>query len=193
MKLFYGLLIFFSFVIGGCKHTKTEEKNNEEFVFQIDSVDKKTGLQRMQVSKVKQEITLQNKKYELSIQRTPADSLPQVKVDGGLFADNIIKLAIHRQNGTKLLVKTFTKKDFAAQLPDTFLKYAVLEGIVYDDEVSEDTKQFTLAASVCVPMSDIYVPFSIKIAANGSYTIQQDESMEEVPMSAIIGEEEAKK
>ena len=56
----------------------------EQLMFQIDSVDHVTGLQRMQVSRIDQYIVSGGKKYNLFIER-PSDSLPSVKSDLGIL------------------------------------------------------------------------------------------------------------
>ena len=182
MKYCYGLLLALLLVVAGCKEKKENQKSHEQLIFQMEAVDEKTGLQRMQVSKIKQQIVCQNKKYQLSIDRVPCDSLPQVKGEGGMFADNVITLHIQREKGGKVVYKRFTKRDFKAFLPEAFYKNSILEGVVFDEESTEQAKEIILAASVCVPMSDIYVPFSIKVSSKGGLTIQRNESMEEVPL-----------
>ena len=182
MKYCYGMLLLLLLAVAGCKEKKEDKHSHEQLIFQMETVDEKTGLQRMQVSRIKQEIVCQKKKYQLAIDRVPCDSLPQVKMEGSLYADNVITLSIRRENGGKVVSRRFTKRDFKAQLPEEFYNHAILEGMVFDEESTEDAKVITLASSVCVPMSDIYVPFSIRITDKGGVTILRNESMEEVPL-----------
>ena len=96
------------------------------------------------------------------------------------FVDNQIKVKITRDNGTTLLEKTFTKKDFAAHLSEKYLKASVLEGLVFDDVRTAEKKEITLAASVSYPMTDLYVPFTLVVTQDGKLSISKDESMGEM-------------
>ena len=145
-----------------------------------DHVTHQTGLQRMQVSQIKQEITCRGKKFQLSVERTPDDKLPHVKSDMGLFVDNSIKVKITRDNGTTLFEKTFIKNDFASLLPAKYLKRSVLEGLVFDDVRTAEKKEITLAASVSYPMTDLYIPFVLVISQDGKLSISKDEDMGEM-------------
>ena len=166
--------------LAGCGEQKNDNKEEEKRIFQIESVDEKSGLQRMQVSRINQEIACKGKKFQLSVERTPDDKLPQVKSDMGLFVDNSIKVKITRDNGTTLFEKTFIKNDFASHLPTKYLKRSVLEGLVFDDVRTAEKKEITLAASVSYPMTDLYIPFVLVISQDGKLSISKDEDMGEM-------------
>ena len=167
-------------VLSGCGEQKKDSKEEEKRIFQIESVDEKSGLQRMQVSRVNQEISCRGKKYKLSVERTPDEKLPHVKSNMGLFVDNSIKVRIIRDNGTSLFEKTFTKNDFAGSLSAKYLKHSVLEGLVFDDVRTAENKEITLAASVSYPMTDLYIPFVLVISQDGKLSISKDEDMGEM-------------
>ena len=166
-------------VLAGCGEQKKDTKEEEKRIFQIESVDEKSGLQRMQVSRVNQEIACKGKKYQLTVERTPADDLPKVKSDMGLFADNRISVKITRSDGSVLFSKTFLKTDFATYLPESYLKRSVLEGIVFDDVTTAVNNEITLAGSVSYPMTDLYIPFKVVIDQSGKMSIRKDEDMGE--------------
>lgn len=168
-------------VLAGCKDDKKNEQEEVKRIFQIESVDENTGLQRMQVSRISQEIACKGKKFTLSVERTPSDDLPHVKSDMGLFADNQIKVRITRENGTSLFEKTFTKRDFASHLTEKYLSHSVLEGLVFDDVRTTEKKEITLAASVSYPMTDLYVPFMLVVTQDGKLSILKDEDMGAIP------------
>lgn len=63
--------------------------------------------------------------------------------------------------------KTFTKQNFASLIPDRYLTHSILEGMVFDDEKTSNSKNIILAASVSIPMTDLYIPFSIIITPDG--------------------------
>ena len=127
MKQVYILAILFVTMLSGCTSNTKESKEEAKRIFQIESVDENTGLQRMQISKVNQTIGCKGKKFQLAVTRTPDEKLPHVKSDMGLFMDNRIQVKITRENGTSLFEKTFTKNDFADYLPEKYLKRSILE------------------------------------------------------------------
>lgn len=183
MKRIYIIAALVAVCLTGCKNDKKNAQEEVKRMFQIESVDENTGLQRMQVSRVNQEFSCRGKKYRLSVERTPSDDLPRVKSDMGLFADNIIKVRITRENGGTLFEKTFTKKDFAAHLSERYLSRSVLEGLVFDDVRTDEKKEITLAASVSYPMTDLYVPFTLVVSQDGKLSISMDEDMGTVPFT----------
>ena len=72
--------------------------------------------------------------------------------------------------------KTFTKNDFSSVVDADFLAKSVLEGIVYDKTTPQGT---VYAASVCYPQTDLYVPLSITITADGKMSIQKVDMLED--------------
>ena len=175
MKQISILAILLMGILTGCGSSQKDTKEEQQRMFQLESVDENTGLQRMQVSRIKQDIACRGKKFQLSVERTPDDKLPHVKSDMGLLVDNSIKVKITRENGTALFEKTFTKNDFSAHLPAKYLKRSVLEGLVFDDVRTNENKELTLAASVSYPMTDLYTPFTIVISDAGKMTISNYE------------------
>jgi len=182
MKKIYVLSLLLMGILTGCGSNKKDSKEETQRMFQLENVDENTGLQRMQVSKVKQEIVCKGKKFQLSVERAPDDKLPHVKSDMGLFVDNSIKVKVTRDNGTTLFEKTFVKNDFASYLPDKYLKRSVLEGLVFDDVRTEEKKEITLAASVSYPMTDLYIPFVLVVSQDGRLSISKDEDMGEMTL-----------
>ena len=180
MKQIYILSLLLLGILTGCGSNKKDTKEETQRMFQLESVGENTGLQRMQVSRINQEIACKGKKFQLSVVRTPDDKLPQVKSDMGLFVDNSIKVKITRDNGTTLFEKTFIKNDFASYLSDKYLKRSVLEGLVFDDVRTAEKKEITLAASVSYPMTDLYIPFVLVISQDGKLAISKDEDMGEM-------------
>lgn len=150
-------------------------------MFQIDSVDQVTGVQRMQVSSVSQTIECDGKKYDLFIERAPNDSLPTVTNESGIFADNRIIVRITREEGGKVFAKTFTKQAFSDFLSAEYLRHFVLEGIVFDEEKTQAGTNIVLASSVCYPQTDLYIPFSITITRDGRMSVAKNDDMEEMP------------
>ena len=89
--------------------------------------------------------------------------------------DNKIVLHLTRGNET-VLNKTFTKNDFSSVVDANFLSKSILEGIVYDKTTPQG---IVYAASVCYPQTDLYMPLSITITADGKMSIQKVDILEE--------------
>ncbi len=169
----YIIVVIFTFLLVGCTGRKASTSvTDEQKLFQIDHVDEATGLQKMQPSQFSEEI------------EAGADSLPHVKSEMGLFADNRVVLSIKRQDKSNLYNKVFTKRDFASLLTEPYLEKSVLEGLVFDHEKTESANgNIVLAASVSFPMTDMYVPFTIVITPSGKMSIDRDEEAVDVPLS----------
>ena len=178
MKQLYFIFVVVLCMATGCGSKKDASGDSDQHIFQIDSVDRVTGVQRMQVSRTNQDIVCNGKKYRLFIDRSPSDSLKKVKSDAGIFTDNRIVLKIARENGTTLFSKTFTKQNFASLIPDRYLTHSILEGMVFDDEKTSNSKNIILAASVSIPMTDLYIPFSIIITPDGKITWREMKTWE---------------
>ncbi|WP_024995122.1 DUF4738 domain-containing protein [Phocaeicola paurosaccharolyticus] len=181
MKNFF-LLIASAALICGCSGKKSEEKNIDQLMFQLDSTATDSGIQKMQASNSEQQINVNGKSYNLSVNRAPSDSLPKVKTETGLFCDNKIAVRIiNKSNNSIIFSKTFTKRTFEEYLSDDFKNNAILEGIVFDSEKSKSNKTITLAASISFPLSDLYIPFSIKIANGTISSISKDDNFDDLP------------
>jgi len=133
--------------------------------------------QRMQVSDVKTTFTYKGKEYQSSVVRRPDESLPVVAVEEGeKFYDNRITLRLSC-GGKQVVDKVFTKESFASLVDARFMKYAVLEGLVYDETTAQG---IIYAASVGYPQSDLYVPIRLTITPDGKISMAKEELMEEV-------------
>ena len=180
MKQFGCLIVcLIASLLLGCSEKKQRQTEEQRQIFQIDSVDENTGIQRMQVMHIDQEILCKGKKYRLVIDRKPTDDLPVVKSEMGTFADNRITVKIIRENGASLFTKSFVKSDFSAYLTSDFLQHSVLEGLVYDDVKTGNNNEITLAASISYPMTDLYIPFTLVISQDGKLSLSKDEDMGE--------------
>ena len=75
MKQLYFIFVVVLCMATGCGSKKDASGDSDQHIFQIDSVDRVTGVQRMQVSRTNQDIVCNGKKYRLFIDRSPSDSL----------------------------------------------------------------------------------------------------------------------
>lgn len=85
MKQLYFIFVVVLCMATGCGSKKDASGDSDQHIFQIDSVDRVTGVQRMQVSRTNQNIVCNGKKYRLFIDRSPSDSLKKVKSDAGIL------------------------------------------------------------------------------------------------------------
>ncbi|WP_455587069.1 DUF4738 domain-containing protein [Bacteroides sp.] len=169
---FFGMLA----VVAACGGGNKKNAEKDSVVFMQDSVDAH-GLQRMQVSKADVDIKFKGKSYHSFISRTPDEDLPLVKDEKGTkFVDNKIQLRLTRGN-EQVFNMTFTKKNFASVVGDDFLSKAILEGMVYNKTTPQG---IVYAASVCYPQTDLYVPISITITADGKMTMAKEELLEDI-------------
>lgn len=179
-KIVYYLAVLCACFMASCGKKQTDTKAEERQIYQMESVDENTGVQRMQESHINIPFTCRDKSYKLVVDRMADSSLPLVKSDMGTFYDNRIDVKILHDNGKSLFSKSFTKNDFSDHLTSDFLLHAVLEGVVLDDVKTAADKQITLAASVSYPMTDLYVPFTLVISQSGKLTLAKDEDMGEL-------------
>lgn len=186
MKRIYFLFVVVLAMMSSCGGKKEAPAKGEQLMFQIESVDSVTGLQRMRVARVDKLIVCNGKKYRLFIERAPSDSLPNVRTALGLFADNHAVVRISREDGRRIFSKVFTKHTFTQfLLPGNFPRY-ILEGVVFDEEKTRTGKNIVLAASVGFPQTDdMYVPFSITVTPDGRMTILKNEDLEELPPTTL--------
>ena len=121
-------------------------------------------------------IKFKGRDYHSLVSRTPDESLPHVSNEmGDTYVDNKIVLRITR-GSENVLNKTFTKNDFSSVVDAKFLSKSILEGIVYDKTTPEG---IVYAASVCYPQTDLYVPLSITVTADGKMSIKKVDMLED--------------
>ena len=121
MKQIYIIAVLLVGLMASCKSDKKDTAEETKRMFQLESVEENSDLQRMQVSRINQSIECKGKKFQLTVERKPDESLPHVKSDMGRFIDNSISVKIARENGTTLFEKKFTKTDFAMHLPKKYI------------------------------------------------------------------------
>lgn len=158
-----------------CSSQKKNEKDDVQILMR-DSMDA-GGPQRMQISDAKTTITYKGKEYHSSVLRRPDDNLPVVKNEQGeQFVDNRITLRL-TCGGRQVVDKSFTKESFASLVDAKFMRYAILEGLVYDKTTPQG---IVYAASICYPQTDLYVPLRLTVAADGKIAMAKEELMEDL-------------
>lgn len=166
-------------LLAACSSPKKDRQEELRILMQ-DSIAK-AGPQRMQVSDIKKTITYKGKDYVSAVLRRPDESLPIVKNEQGeKFVDNRITLRL-TCGDRKVLDKVFTKESFASIVDASFLRHAILEGLVFDETTAQG---FVYAASVCYPQTDLYIPIRITVSPDGNVTLAKDDVLDETPMDS---------
>lgn len=173
-RLIYFFLLSMMVVIAACGGKNGNQKDDAQVLMQ-DSADAH-GLQRMQSSNSEVDISFKGKEYHSVVSRTPDEDLPRVVSEmGDTYVDNKIVLRLTR-GGEQVFNMTFTKNNFASLVGDNFLAKSILEGIVYNKTTPQG---IVYAASVCYPQTDLYVPISITITADGKMSMEKVEALED--------------
>lgn len=175
-KLYYNCIaILFMGTLGAC--SSQSQSSSEEMEVTTEGNVTVNGLQEMQVSEAKETFTYKGKEYHSTVLRRPDESLPLViDEQGDKFIDNSIKLQLVCE-GKVVIDKRFTKESFASLIDASFLKNSILEGVVYDKNTPQGMRY---AASICYPQTDLYIPLSLTITADGKISIAKEELLEEL-------------
>lgn len=137
--------------------------------------DTVNGIQQMKDYHYSAEVKDKNTVYTYDIVREAGDSLPVVEGEENVrFADNYIRLRVNR-DGREIFNKVFTKNNFADYLDKDFFRHSILEGMAFDRIQPEGLR---FSASVSYPESDIYMPFSVLVARDGSCRIAKEEILD---------------
>lgn len=169
-------VVFFT----SCSSQDKNKKDGMQVLMQ-DSTQM-AGPERMQISDIKTTFTFKGKEYHSSVVRRPDETLPIVKNEQGeKFVDNRITLRI-TSGGKQVVDKVFTKDNFASLVDAKFMKYAILEGLVYDKTTPQG---IIYAASVCYPQSDLYVPIRLTITSDGKISMAKEELMEDYRTDSV--------
>lgn len=172
-NLVYTLACASAILLSACS---SKNKNGNEMQALMRDSTKVAGPQRMQVADTKATFTYKGKEYQSSVVRKPDESLPVVTNEQGeKFVDNRITLHISGGGG-QLVDKVFTKESFASLIDAKFLKYAILEGLVFDRTTP---RGMIYAASVCYPQSDLYVPIRLTVTVDGKISMEKENLMED--------------
>lgn len=159
-------------MLTGCK----EKKQPVDVIAAKVETPKPSGPVRMQGYQDQRDIQWLGKNYHIDITRQPDDSLAKVTDETGQkFVDNRATLVVRRADGTIAISKTFLKRTFEPYLDPSFKASGILEGFVFDEV---DGNHLEFAASVCLPQTDEYIPFEVKIDNFGNVTIKRDTEMD---------------
>ena len=135
------------------------------------------GVIEMDKLHITDSVQMKNHTYIYDILRVPDSTLAKVKEQESqtMYSDNHVELKILK-DGAAFFQKTFTKNTFGQYLDEGFKANGVLEGFVFDD-VTDGGLRF--ATSVSYPQSDMYIPLTVIIAADGTMTVSRETVLEE--------------
>lgn len=166
------LAVLLTVAVTACK----EKKKHDDIIATKSESPKPQEPIRMQDYRQTTDIKWLNKNYQVEVVRTPDDSLKMVKDETGQkFVDNRIAIRILRADGSVAFKRVFTKAAFQHLLNDDYQKTGILEGLVYD---RVEGNNVVLAASVCHPQTDEYIPLVIKVSNFGDVAISRDTQMD---------------
>lgn len=170
--VFYALISLSLLMLQACSSAGKSETDAPMLV--ADSIVA-SAPQRMQESDIKADFSFKGREYRSTVVRRPDESLPLVTNEQGeQFVDNRITLRLVA--GDKTIVnRAFTKTDFASLVNAKFMRYALLEGLVFDQTTPAG---IVYAASVAYPQSDLYVPIRIVISADGHLSMSCEETLD---------------
>lgn len=174
---YFGIGLLLCLLFTACS---SGSKNHESQLTEMSKEELAAGQPiRMQSSNAEEHFTLKGQAFTSNVVRQPDEALPLVtNAEGEQFVDNRISLHITSQ-GRTVVHRVFTKQDFAQLLNARFMKYAILEGLVFDQVTEAGTIRY--AASVAYPQSDLYVPLRITVTPSGQLSIEREEIMDEAP------------
>jgi hypothetical protein len=103
-----------------------------------------------------------------------------VKSEVGTYVDNKVTLTMTR-DGAAWVKRTIRKSAFAAITGQNYAAHFIFEGMVYDEERSTVENAPVFAASISVPLTDLYIPYIVRITSAGDVQIVRDEDMDVLP------------
>ncbi len=162
--------------LAGCGKKKTmDDLTTEERTPYHLTVDKKSGIIRMDSMTTRGTATLQGIKYTYTISRKPDNSLPAITdEDGNQYIDNVVRLDI-QSNGRPFFSRSFMKKNFETMIDTSFVKNGILEGMAFD-EVKKDRIVFSI--SVSYPQADMNQSLSVEITPDGGMHLMKEETLD---------------
>lgn len=186
MKYFGITLLASLCLLSACK----EEKKSKDIITQKPIIVKKQGPQTLEPTDNTDAVQWLGKTYTVEIHRRADKELPMTRDESGAeYYDNRVQVKVIRPDGTEFFNREFTKQSFRSFLNESTLRDGALLAVVFN-EVKDD--HLMLAASVGSPdaMSEEYVPFVISISRMGDVNIEKDNSLDEIPDSQHIDNED---
>ncbi|MBQ6751814.1 MAG: DUF4738 domain-containing protein [Bacteroidaceae bacterium] len=151
----------------------------------IEDTDPTTGIITLRDYEMSDTITIGGKLYHYTYWFEHVDSMPVVINPQGLeYKESRVRIDIMRDS-THIFKKTFYKNNFRDMVPADFLKTSTMVGVNYNfTKRDEDRSAFFFIVTVGDPdeTSDMAYPLELKVATDGTYSLQKAENLETEPL-----------
>lgn len=161
-------------MLGACK-----EKKQTEEIIATKYVPKKPGAPiSMQKKETTEKISWGGQTYEVSISRTPADSLPMVANEiGQKFVDNRIALTIRRSDGSEFFRRSFSKASFQSYLTPDYRRVGLLNDMRFKDANGAELN-FIVSLAEPEATDDEFLPLLLSINRQGGIGIRVEDDLD---------------
>jgi hypothetical protein len=171
-----GLLTFLTCAVAACEE-KNEVKKTQQAVENVVVAEKaNSDTIADQISERSYSLSLEGKRFEVNIVRSPNRELPVVKdVLDTPFYDNVVKVTV-RHAGQLIFDHVFRKDDFDAFLSQEDRMHGTLAGMnIYEEQCTPDVLVFV--SQICMSGMDGGTFVKILFSVNQrKYTMQMDDT-----------------
>lgn len=171
-----GLLTFLTCAVAACEE-KNEVKKTQQAVENVVVAEKaNSDTIADQISERSYSLSLEGKRFEVNIVRSPNRELPVVKdVLDTPFYDNVVKVTV-RHAGQLIFDHVFRKDDFDAFLSQEDRMHGTLAGMnIYEEQCTPDVLVFV--SQICMSGMDGGTFVKILFSVNQrKYTMQTDDT-----------------
>ncbi|MBO5703255.1 MAG: DUF4738 domain-containing protein [Bacteroidaceae bacterium] len=171
-----GLLTFLTCAVAACEE-KNEVKKTQQAVENVVVAEKaNSDTIADQISERSYSLSLEGKRFEVNIVRSPNRELPVVKdVLDTPFYDNVVKVTV-RHAGQLIFDHVFRKADFDAFLSQEDRMHGTLAGMnIYEEQCTPDVLVFV--SQICMSGMDGGTFVKILFSVNQrKYTMQTDDT-----------------
>jgi len=151
----------------------------------IEEIDEATGIINLRNYELSDTITIGGKLYTYTYSLEHVDTMPVlINPQGAEYHESRVKISI-KSDSTTIFDKTFYKNNFKQQIEKDFLKTSTMVGVNYNfTKRDEDRSAFYFIVTVGDPdeTSDMAWPMELKIATDGSFSINKAENLETEPL-----------
>ena len=152
---------------------------------EVEVEDPVTGIMNLRDINIEDTVTVEGRVYRYACSMHSVDSLPAViNPQGVQYRECSVNISVARGE-ENVFKKTFVKKDFAAYVPEDFMKSSTLVGVNYNHIKADDHSALYFIITLGDPdeTSELSCSFELKVASNGSYTIKKAQNIETAPIS----------
>ncbi len=167
------ILALLALTLGSCQEKKPAE---EKIIATRYTPKQPQGPIAMPADSQAVSVQWQGSTYNVSIIRTPIDSVMVTDDNGQKYNDNRCQLTIKQQDGTEFLKRTFLKGSFLSFVKEPFRSSGILGGLCFV-EVDNACLEFSAVVAMPDAADDLFVPLKVLIDAQGGLSISPDDDM----------------